>query len=584
LGIIHCRTDKLKAQTVIKSSEGSITSRYTRSFPINLILYVALCIMLITGVIALKPCHAERDMDALSEALSEYLDCFRLELIGIEKQQLAVLSKKYCLTSVYQNKALRPNWVTPEGPGPKALIILDFLKKAETEGLNPKNYDVDQITKLFATRQPRSLARLDTLLTYNLIKYIHDVSHGSLKTRYADPDLFPEAGDINFKPRVTMKKVLVAPDLAIYLQSLPPAHKHYTRLKKALKTYRTIEHEGGWPFITEGPIIQSGDYDERIPEIILRLSVTGDVDLTKVPLTAQYSPVLRQSIVRFQVRHGLAPDGDIGPKTLYALNVPVTERIKQIIINMTRWRWQEHDLGEKYILVNIAHFDLTAFEAEQEAFRFPVIVGEFQKQTPIFSGRISSIEINPYWKIPRSIARDEELPKLRKDPNYLVNRHIRLFSGWYADAHEIDSKTIDWINVSPARMGEYSLRQDPGPWNALGQIKFVFPNKYYVYLHDTPTQNLFSRKLRDFSHGCIRVSEPLKLAFFALSRQEGSDWTLEKISSSINEKKHVVIMLPESLPVHLTYQTSWVDKNGLICFNDDIYARDEKLLKALFNK
>jgi murein L,D-transpeptidase YcbB/YkuD len=288
--------------------------------------------------------------------------------------------------------------------------------------------------------------------------------------------------------------------------------------------------------------------------------------------------------VKFQVRHGLVPDGEIGPKTLAAMNVPVADRINQIIINMTRWRWQKQDLGEKYIIVNIAHFDLTAVEAGRETFSFPVIVGESLKQTPIFSDRISSIEINPYWNIPRDIARDEELPKLRKDPNYLLKHHIRLFSGWNENAREIDSRAINWNNVSPDRMEKYSLRQDPGPWNPLGQIKFVFPNKYYVYLHDTPTQNLFSRNQRNFSHGCIRLSDPLKLAAFALSRQEGGDWKPEKISSSINEKKHVVIMLSEPLPVHLTYQTSWVDKNGIICFNIDIYGRDEKLLKALFNK
>ncbi len=185
MSIIHCRTDKLKARTAVKSSEGFIAARYTRSFPINLILSAVLFIMFTAGAITLKPCHAEGDMDALTAALSESLECFRLELMGIEKQQLAVMPKNFCLTEVYYHKALRPYWVTPEGPGPKALIVLDFLKKAETEGLDPKNYEVDQISALFAARQPRSLAMLDTLLTYNLIKYIHDVSHGRLKTRCA---------------------------------------------------------------------------------------------------------------------------------------------------------------------------------------------------------------------------------------------------------------------------------------------------------------------------------------------------------------------------------------------------------------
>jgi len=583
---MHSRTDKPKVRSAEKSSDGFSAARYTRSFPVNRIVSAVLCLMFFSGAIALRPCHAGWTMAALTDALSEQLVCFRLELMGIEKQELAVTSKNFCLTAVYQPKDLRPYWVTPEGPGPKASIVLDFLKRAETEGLDPKNYEVDQISALFAAREPASLARLDTLLTFNLIKYIHDVSYGQIKPRFADPALFPEAGDINFKPGATMEKVLGASDFSAYLASLPPAHKHYTSLKKALKTYRDIEKDGGWPFIAAGETIRPGDYDERIPVVIRRLSVTGDLDPTMAggPAVAEYSPSLKQSIMRFQVRHGLAPDGAIGKKTLAALNVPVADRIKQIIINMTRWRWQEHDLGEKYILVNIAHFDLTAFEAGQKAFSFPVIVGKFQHQTPIFSDRISSIDINPYWNIPTSIAKNEELPKLRKDPDYLVNRHVRLFSGWNEEAPEIDSRAIDWSTVSPDMMGQYRLRQDPGPWNALGQIKFVFPNTYDVYLHGTPTQNLFSRNQRDFSHGCIRLSDPLKLAAFALSRSAGGDWTPEKIESSIKEKERIVIRLPEPLPVHITYQTSWVDKNGLICFNRDIYGRDKKLLKALYNE
>jgi len=548
-------------------------------------LSAVLCILVILGILFLKPCHAQEQMDALTAAMSEYLVCFPLELMGMEKQELAVTSKSFCLAAVYHPEDLRPYWVTPDGPGPKASIVLDFLAKAETEGLDPRNYEVDKISALFSAlfsaRQPRDLAELDTLLTFNLIKYIHDVSRGQIKPRFADPALFPEAGDVNFEPQTTLEKALGAPDLAVYLEGLPPAHSHYMGLKKALKTYREIEKNGGWSSIPAGKTIRPGDHDERLPAVIHHLSVTGDLDPV-VAQTGHYSLLLKQSVMRIQGRHGLFPDGVIGPKTFAALNATVADRIKQIIINMTRWRWQEHDLGETYVLVNIANFDLTAFEGGQEAFRIPVIVGKFQQQTPIFSDRIAYVDINPYWNIPPTIARNEELPKLRKDPDYLVNRHVRLFSGWNADARELDSRSIDWRHVSPARMGQYSLRQDPGPWNALGRIKFVFPNKYDVYLHDTPAQNLFSRNQRDFSHGCIRVSDPVKLAAFVLSRHTGG-WTPEKISARISENKRVVITLPEPLPVHLTYQTSWVDKNGRICFNGDIYGRDQKLIRALYN-
>jgi murein L,D-transpeptidase YcbB/YkuD len=583
LDIFCDRTDNFIGQATVKASAAYMDSRHRCRAIEKWILSIVLLVMAVIPAPSVpRTCHAAGDMDALTAAMSEHLVCYPLELMSLEKQQLAVTSKDLCLASVYHHTGLRPLWVTPEGPSPKASIILDFLSKAETEGLDPKNYEVDQISALFAARQPRSLARLDTLLTFNLIKYIHDVSRGRIKPRYAEPALFAEAGDVNFESLATMEKVLSVPDLAAYLASLPPAHQHYANLKRALMTYRAMEKRGGWPSITTGKTIRPGDQDDRIPAIIRRLSVTGDLDPEIAPV-AYYDPLLENSIVRFQIRHGLTPDGVIGRNTFAALNVSVSSAIKQIIINMTRWRWQEHDLGEKYILVNIANFDLTAFESRREAFSFPVIVGKFQHQTPVFSDRIIYIEFNPYWNIPPSIARNEELPKLRKDPHYLVKRHIRLFSCWSADAGEIDSRTVDWKNVGWTRMGRYKLRQDPGPWNALGQVKFVFPNKYDVYLHDTPTQNLFSRTKRDFSHGCIRVSDPSGLAAFVLKDASGT-WTPEEIDNIIKEGERVVIHLPEPLPVHITYQTSWVDKKGIIYFNRDVYGRDKKLLKALFNE
>ncbi len=549
-------------------------------------IYTLLCVLFLSGAVGLSPCYAGWRMADLKEALSEELVCHRIDLMGLEKQELAVTSKNFCLTAVYDPKNLKPYWVTPRGPRPKAKVVLDFLKKAEAEGLDPRNYEVGQIAALFAEREPRLLAQLETLLTFNLIKYIHDVSSGQIKPRFAEPGLFPEAGDINFKPRLTMDGVLKAKDLAAYLAGLPPAHRHYKALKKALKTYRALEKDESWPLIAPGSTMRPGDNDTRIPGVIQRLAVTGDLapGIAVANPGKQYAPELEGSVVRFQKRHGLAPDAAIGKKTLAALNVPAADRIRQIIINMTRWRWQSHDLGDRYIVVNIAHFDLIAFEEGDKAFSFPVIVGKFKHQTPIFSHRISYIDINPYWNIPVSIAKNEELPKLKKDAEYLVKRHVRLFSGWGSDAAELDSTAMDWSMVSADMMGQYSLRQDPGPWNALGQIKFVFPNTYDVYLHDTPTQSLFSRNKRDFSHGCIRISDPVKLAVFALSRQNSGDWTREKIEDSIEANERVVVSLSEPLPVYITYQTSWVDRQGFICFNNDIYGRDEKLLKALFNE
>ncbi len=562
--------------------------RHGRSFLLNSIARAVLFLLFFACAAAAPapgpgpaPVRTDSDAAALAAALADYLGCFHLELMGLEKQQLAVTSRIFCLTEVYEAENPHPYWVGPAGPGPAARVVLSFLKTAEAEGLNPENYEVEQISALFGTRTPQNLALLDTLLTYNLIKYIHDVRYGQIRQPHADVRRFPRAQSIEFKPREALAKALAAPDIAACLEGLPPGHEHYTGLKKALALYREIQRQGGWPAVDPGPAIRPGDHDGRMPAIIRRLAVTGDLepDIEHGDPQPHYGPQLVAAVARFQKRHGLAPDGVIGDKTLAAMNVPVDERIQQIIINMARWRWQDHDLGEKYILVNIAGFSLSAFEQGREAFSFPVIVGKFKHQTPVFSDCISSIEINPYWNIPDAIARNEELPDLKKDPHSLAKRHIRVFEGWSEDAPEIDSTGIDWNTVSPAIMNRYRLRQDPGPWNALGRIKFVFPNTYSVYLHDTPTQSLFARSQRDFSHGCIRVSDPLKLAAFALAGQDGG-WTPEKIKSTIDAQARAAVRLSEPLPVHITYQTARFDKDGIVCFNNDVYGRDGKLIEA----
>jgi murein L,D-transpeptidase YcbB/YkuD len=252
---------------------------------------------------------------------------------------------------------------------------------------------------------------------------------------------------------------------------------------------------------------------------------------------------------------------------------------------MARWRYQPHDLGEKYLIVNIAGFNLKGVKNNKIELEMPVIVGKRQHQTPVFSASVKYLDFNPFWNIPPSIARNEELPKLQKNPFYLVERHVRLFSGWNEDANELVSTAVEWDQVTSRQISAYKLRQDPGPWNALGKVKFVFPNKYSVYMHGTPEQGYFGRKERSFSHGCIRVGNPPALAGFLLEDQEGQ-WTDEKIAEIYNQDSRKVVRLSHPIPVHITYQTSWVDKDGTINFNNDTYARDdyardEKLYGAL---
>jgi L,D-transpeptidase YcbB len=254
--------------------------------------------------------------------------------------------------------------------------------------------------------------------------------------------------------------------------------------------------------------------------------------------------------------------------------------LQTIRLNLTRWHRQAHQPGKRYILVNIADYTLKGIVGDETVLDIPVVVGQRQHQTPIFSNHVRYLVFNPYWTITPSIARNEQLPALRKNPFHLVEKHIRLFSSWQNDAIEMDSTAIDWYTITPSQMSAFRLRQDPGPWNSLGKLKFVFPNKYSIYMHDTPSQDHFSRQERSLSHGCIRVSDPPALASFILEDQKGT-YDREKMMELYSQNERKIISLSNPIPVHITYQTSWVDKEGLINFNKDVYARDRKLLHAV---
>jgi murein L,D-transpeptidase YcbB/YkuD len=526
-------------------------------------------------------CLALTAHEDLVAALAKNLKFSSADFEKFSDQQSLLSNRDLCLSVMYSQTGAKPLWISETGPNSRATIILKFLMKSEEEGLFPQKYSVGEIADLWNVTIPASLARLDTLLTYNLVKYIHDVSYGQIRPLTSDNMVVTDVAGISFDVVAALKIALAAPDLSAYLASLPPAHKHYQDLKEALKVYRLIAASGGWKQIPPGPTLRPGEPDDRLKLIYKRMFIPGIPPISP-PESKIYDEPLQRTVSRFQQLSGLTADGVIGPQTLAAMNVPASKLVEQIIVNMARWRWQSHFLGKKYVLINIAGYNLTAFKDDDMVLNFPVIIGQFQHQTPVFSDSIKYIEFNPYWNITPNIAKNEELPNLKKNPRYLTDRHVRLFSSWDADATELDSTTVNWRQVSPSRMAGYKLRQDPGPWNALGRIKFVFPNKYAVYMHDTPAHDLFSRTKRDFSHGCIRLSNPLALAMFALEDQD-KGWTREKIESIFDSGKRMTIHLNRPLPIHITYQTTWVDKDGHIHFNRDIYSRDEKLFKALLN-
>jgi murein L,D-transpeptidase YcbB/YkuD len=248
---------------------------------------------------------------------------------------------------------------------------------------------------------------------------------------------------------------------------------------------------------------------------------------------------------------------------------------------MERWRWLPQNFGKRYILVNTANFELDIIENGQTVASTRAIVGKKKRPTPTLSRKITYMELNPFWNVPHKIAVNDILPHIKKDPNYLKDKSIRSFENWKDGAKEINPESIDWDMVTKKNF-VYKLRQDPTNSNALGRVKFIFPNKFSIYLHDTPARKLFNKTKRTFSSGCVRIEKPLKLAAYLLS--DNSKWTYEKLTAAVNSKKTRVILLSDPINIHILYWTAWVDKDGIVNFRDDIYGRDRRLNIAINEK
>lgn len=545
-------------------------------------LSVTISCLLIIFILLTRNSNGADKAQELQQAMLAHLNCYPMELIDFHKQKPLLESKEFCLATIYHEKGAQPLWITSDGPGNKARVIVDFLKRVDEEGLAPTDYEISEILELWQSDRPNDLARLDTLLTYNLVKYIHDMSYGQLKFRTSDPALFAGVGNTHFDPLKALEAARSAVDLTSYLNGLAPSHRYYADLKNALIKIKAVPENSGWVEIQGGPLIKPGNSDPRLPTIRQRLEEEHGL-VTEANGKFFYDEELVEAISLFQLRHGLKTDSIIGPQTLAVLNISREEKINIIRANMARWRWQAHELGENYVMVNIAGFSLKAVKNGETILEMPVIVGKSQHQTPVFSDNIRYLDFNPFWNVTTSIARNEELPALQENPNHLVERNIRLFSSWQEDAVELDSTAIDWNNISRAQISRYKLRQDPGPWNALGRVKFVFPNYHSVYLHDTPTRELFNHSFRSFSHGCIRVSRPLALSLFSLEMEDPL-WSINKIEAIVTSGERKVIALSDPLPIHITYQTIWLDNQGTIHFNSDLYNRDTRLLEVMLTQ
>lgn len=492
----------------------------------------------------------------------------------VHGNRIAALS---LISDFYERRDFRLAWA---GRPKRVAALMEMIDAADEDGLKPRDYHQQTLGSMLAGAQasagdPRARVDLDLLLTDALVRLGYHMRYGKVDPVALDPDWnFRREDDAD--PVAILEAAFMAADLRDFVKDETPQLPYYHRLKGALARYHAIQAAGGWPQIPAGPALRPGMDDARIPALRARLVASGDLPATPEPPAAgHFDPGLEQAVRRFQHRHGLDADGVVGRQTLAAMNVPVGRRIDQIRVNMERARWVSRDLPEESLLVDIAGFRARLIRADRTLWDSRAQVGRAYRRTPVFRDQIRYIVLNPTWTVPPTILAQDILPKVRKDPAYLDRMRLRVLD---RKGQPVDPNSVDWGRLSADRF-PYVLRQDPGPNNALGRIKFMFPNPHLVYLHDTPHKALFEHSKRTFSSGCIRVERPFALAELLLD--DPQRWSREKILEAIEAGNTQTVRLPRPIDILLLYWTVEVSPDGVVEFRPDVYGRDARVLAAL---
>ncbi len=523
------------------------------------------------------------------------------------------------LPKLYQENNYSLFWIKSDRPSPQAFKMVEIIRNSGDEALNPEDYNLEEIESTLSRMQndnetehpydEEDLAELELLLSNAFLTYGHDLHYGRVNAEQINLELLSGERPVNISQLLV--DATSTNDVESTLNSLMPKYPMYGKLKVSLKEYKEIAANGGWQRVPYGDKFKKGARGNRVLALRERLKVTGELESSS-PDSEVFDETLDIAVKKYQERNGLYVDGVVGKSTIEALNVPVQERISQIELTMERWRLLPQYLGNRYILVNIANYHLYGVDNNNETIAMRIVVGKPKWNTPMFSEEMTHIVMNPYWNIPPSIFKDDIAPRIRRDSGYLSKRGIDAVglsapkkivveenetvevaenveitseteneesSELQLSEAEIQNKKAQEQYISKVLSGKYRLRQNPGPGNPLGQIKFLFPNKHSVYLHDTPNRGFFKRAQRNFSHGCIRVEKPIDLAEFVLA--SNTEWDESRIKSSINSRKTRTVHLNQTIPVYVLYFTSWVDNQGNVNFHKDIYGLDQTLLNAL---
>jgi murein L,D-transpeptidase YcbB/YkuD len=452
--------------------------------------------------------------------------------------------------------------------GERTAALLKVLRAAADHGLDPQWYGADTLEQVDASSNPQPL-------TDALVAYASDVSTGRVNANSVDRDI-----DIQQRRTVRtdlLKAAANAPDFAQWLAALPPKGD-YPALQKILADLRQKRATAPYTPLPAGSALKPLATDARVPVLRKRLGELGFAVPPPTTTEDVYDEALATLVKSYQQTKGLTVDGVIGANTARSLNTSIDELITQVIANLERRRWLPEQLGSRYVFVNAGDYSVVFVDGGTKVFESLVIVGTPGHPTPEIQSVINGFQTNPYWTVPTSISGEEYLPLLRRDPNALAASGFKIFSSWSDNDSEIDPSTVDWSGVS-SRAFPYRVRQDPGPGNALGYIFFGFANKYGIYMHDTASRGLFTEGSRNFSHGCIRLQNPLDFAEKAFNGRAGFDKT--KVQQVIAAGRQASYSFPEPVTLYVTYRTVGVASDGSAVFRDDVYGRDKRVVAAM---
>ena len=486
----------------------------------------------------------------------------------------------------YARRDNRPAWVGEKEISSQVRPLLQALKRVEMEGLSSTDYHLAKIKGMLKSvekglKKKRDLEAeiktdFDLLCSDAFLACAGHLAHGK-----ADPETHGvvwQGACIDESLADLLEDALMKNRVAEALESLPPQHPFYKNLKAALGTCRELARKTEWKPLPEGLDLKKGETGKEVKELGRRLFVLGDFDRKQGMPGRDFDEVLEAAVLRFQGRHGLDVSGSVDSPTLAALNVPLKERCRQIEANLERWRWLPRDLGERFIYVNVANFELEGFEGSRKSLDMKVVVGSEAWQTPDFTSQMTHLVINPDWTIPIPVILKETVNYVLQNPCYFRDNKMVVLRKEEEELVEIDPGSIDWTRLTEKNL-DFLIRQKPGPDNILGRLKFVFPNKYDIFLHDTPYQEDFGKSSRAYSHGCIRAEKPVELAVWVLRGKSG--WDHKRILEAIEAGEERTVRLAGPIDVFFLYNTAWVEDDGTIQFRADIYERDNQVIEAL---